>query len=265
MPFTSRVLNILAGAILAGSSALAAAAPATSQEDIKNILGGDTVRVGAVSAPPWYDKDLRTNAWQGLVPEIAEAIFEPYGIKIEYVDTQWGTAAAGLQSGRFDLLGGFNKTPERAKAADFTRAIGAHKMGVLTLGDDLSRYQTWEQINDPKVKLAAIDGSAVATLLKPVLTESQWVVVPNSEAMQLEVESGRADAFLSNDVQMALYVNKRGRGHYVFPTPIQAQDTNIGIRQDRPEFREWLNERLDTLDNDGTLKRIWDKHVPQAQ
>lgn len=254
-------LGLLAGAAFTANVALATDDAAA----IRGILGGDIVRVGAVSAPPWYDRDLRSNAWVGLVPDIVEAIFTPYGIGIEYVDTQWGTAAAGLQADRFDLLGGFNETPERARAVDFTRPIGAHKMGVLTLEEDLSRYQTWEQVNDPSIRLAAIDGSAVATLLQPVLTRAQWVIVPNSEAMQLEVESGRVNALLSNDVQMGLYVSTRGRGHYVFPTPIQAQDTNIGLRKDRETFRDWLNARLDALEQDGTLERLWGSHIPAGR
>lgn len=255
---TSLAVFALVGAALGATQTLAA-------DSLQAILARDVVRIGAVSAPPWYQKDLRTNEWTGLVPDLAQAIFTPSGIAIEYVDTQWGTAAAGLQADRFDLLGGFNKTPERAKAVDFTRPIGAHKMGVLTLEEDLTRYRTWDDINDPAIRLAAIDGSAAVTLLQPKLTRTQWVIVPNSEALQLEVESGRANALLTNDIQMALYIERRGRGHAVFPEPIQAQATNIGLAKDRETLRNWLDNRLEALDKDGTLDRIWAKYVPAAK
>lgn len=250
--------------MLAGGLALGAGARA-ADDALQAILGGKTVRVGAVSAPPWYQKDLRTHEWTGLVPELAQAIFGPAGVAIEYVDTQWGTAVAGLQSDRFDLLGGFNRTPERAKAVDFTRPIGAHRMGVLTLEDDTARYQTWDGIDQPTVRLAAIDGSAAVTLLQPRLRRAQWVIVPNSEAMQLEVESGRANAMLTNDIQMGQYVARRGRGHIVFPAPVQSQATHIGLRQDRQALRAWLDQRLDALERDGTLERIWAKYVLPAR
>ncbi|MFT4191886.1 MAG: transporter substrate-binding domain-containing protein [Comamonas sp.] len=249
---------MLLGAVLAAGSAQAA-------DDLAAILGGQVVRVGAVSAPPWYQKDLRTNQWTGLVPDLAQALFQGTGVRIDYVDTQWGTAVAGLQSDRFDLLGGFNKTPERAQAVDFTRPIGAHKMGVLTLEADVARLQTWDRINQPDVTLSAVDGSAVATLLQPRLTRTRWVIVPNSEAMQLEVESGRATAMLTSDIQMAQYVARRGRGQIVFPTPVQEQATNIGLRKDRAALRGWLDARLDALERDGTLARIWARYVPTGQ
>jgi polar amino acid transport system substrate-binding protein len=251
-------LLTLVGAALGSAQVYAA-------DSLRAILGSDVVRVGAVSAPPWYQKDLRTNQWTGLVPELVQAIFQPAGVRIEYVDTEWGTAVAGLQSDRFDLLGGFNRTPERAKAIDFTRPIGAHRMGVLTLDNDTARYQTWDSINNPSIRLAAVDGSAAAMLLQPRLQRTQWVIVPGSDAMQLEVESGRANALLTNDIQMAQYIAKRGRGHMIFPTPVQSQPTNIGLRKDRDALREWIDQRLDVLDKDGTLARIWARYVPTAK
>jgi polar amino acid transport system substrate-binding protein len=259
MRFISGLQRVV-GSILLSAIALTSA-PLLAAESLPAILGSQVIRIGAVSAPPWYQKDLRSNEWVGLVPDLAQAIFQASGVRIEYVDTQWGTAVAGIESDRFDLLGGFNKTPERARAIDFTQPIGAHKMGVLTLEDDTARYQTWERINDPAIRLAAIDGSAVLTLLRPVLTRAQWVIVPNSEAMQLEVESGRANALLTNDIQMSQYIARRGRGHMVFPTPVQSQATNIGLRKDRVALRNWIDQRLELLRKDGTLDRIWSKYI----
>ena len=260
-PFITRVTNtvaLLATIVVASLGSAQAAQPA-------DALGSHTLRVGAVNAAPWYQKDLLSNQWTGLVPDIVQAILKGTDVQVEYVDTQWGTAVAGLQSNRFDLLGGFNNTPERAKAVDFTRPMGAHKIGVLTLEKDASRYATWDGIDSAGVKLSAIDGSAAANLLQPKLTHAQWVIVPNNDALQLEVESGRADAMLTNDVQMALYIAKRGHGIMVIPTPVQEQPTNMGLRKDRPELRAWLDQRLEDLEKDGTLARIWAKHVPVPQ
>lgn len=54
------------------------------------------VRVGTIEAPPWYQQDLATGKWTGIVPEVAELICGNVGIKVEYVPTEWGTAVAGL-------------------------------------------------------------------------------------------------------------------------------------------------------------------------
>ena len=150
--FTSRFMSILLlipGMFLAQS-------PAQAGEEINTILPEHVIRVGAVNAPPWYQKDLLTNQWTGLVPDIVQAIFKNTDIKIECVDTQWGTAVAGLQSNRFDILGGFNNTPERAKAVDFTRPMGSHQMGVLTLEKETQKYQRWDTINTSQTSSARL-------------------------------------------------------------------------------------------------------------
>lgn len=77
LPFikTSLAVFALVGAALGATQTLAA-------DSLQAILARDVVRIGAVSAPPWYQKDLRTNEWTGLVPDLAQAIFTPSGIAI---------------------------------------------------------------------------------------------------------------------------------------------------------------------------------------
>lgn len=259
--------NILArtSAAIALASAIIGSSFSTAQaSDLSTALGSGTLRVGAVAAAPWYQRDLLNNQWKGLVPDVINALLKGTDVKVEYVETQWGTAVAGLQSDRFDLLGGFNNTPERAKAVDFTRPMGTHKIGVLTLEKDAAKYATWEGLERSGARLAAIDGSAAANLLQPKLPHVRWVIVPGTDALQLEIESGRADAMVTNDVHMALYIASRGRGTMVIPTPVQEQPTNMGLRKNRPELRAWLDQRLAALQADGTLERIWAPYVVEA-
>lgn len=241
----------------------ATAAQAQQTSDLQKIVDARVVRVGAVEAPPWYDKDPVTGKWTGLVPDVMAAIFGKIGVKVDYVETQWGTAVAGLQSNRFDLMGAYNATPERALSIDFTRPMGSLKLAILTLKDSPRKYATWAAIDKPSIRLAAVDGAGATRTLQPLLTKTTWVLTQSSDAMFLELESGRADALLTSDVQIAKYIKAHGRGHMIIPTPVHAQPTNIGLRWSaNPQLREWLNISLDFLQTDGTLDRIWAKYVP---
>lgn len=236
-----------------------------SAAEINSILKGNTIKVGAVNASPWYQKDLKTNQWKGLVPDVVQAIFKGTNVKIQYVDTQWGTAPAGLQANRFDLLGGFNYTPERSRAVDFTVPMGTHKIGLLTIKKLPPNFSDWKNINNSAIKISVIDGSAAALSLVPKLKNVKWVVVPNNDVMQLELESGRVDALLSNDIQMTEYIKKRGRGQIIMPKPLELQATNIGIRKNRADLKKWLDNRLVTLKKEGVLDQIWAKYSVQVK
>lgn len=235
-------------------------AKAAEQTELGRVLEKHVVRVGTVEAAPWYTKDLLTNKWVGIVPDLMEHIFSKHGIKVEYVETQWGTAVAGLQSDRFDLLGAYNETPERAKVIDFTKPIGALKMAVLTFGD-AKNYQEWSKVNTPSVRLGAIDGAGATRLLQPILPQTSWVVTPTSDAMFLELESGRVQAVVTSDAQISLYVKKRHKGTMILPQPLYSQPTNIGLRKNSGEFQSWLNHEIDEAKADGSIDKIWSKYV----
>ncbi len=234
--------------------------------DYQKIVDAKLVRVGAVQAPPWYEKNLASGDWGGLVPDVMDAIFSKIGVKIEYVETQWGTAVAGLQSDRFDLLGAYNATPEREKAIDFTKPMGELKFAILTLKGPAEAYATWEKIDTASIRLAAVDGAGATRALQPLMPKTNWSIVQSSDNMYLELQSGRADALVTSDVQIGQYLKARKSGIMVIPTPVRTQPTNIGLRKsDDKTLRDWLDGQLDTLRTDGTLEKIWAKYVPTSQ
>lgn len=261
------VCRFLPAALVVAASVVVAApvAQAQSVNEYQKIVDAKVVRVGAVQAPPWYDKDLASGAWKGLVPDVMEAMFAKIGVKVDYVETQWGTAVAGLQSDRFDLLGAYNATPEREKAIDFTKPMGELKFAILTLKGPAEAYATWEKIDSPSIRLAAIDGAGATRALQPLMPKTNWSVVQSSDNMYLELQSGRADALVTSDVQIGQYLKARKNGIMVIPTPVRAQPTNIGLRKsDDKTLVNWLNGQLDQLRADGTLDKIWATYVPTS-
>ena len=262
--FMRRLLPIA----LAAAASIGTLSQATAQEanEFQRIVDARLVRVGAVQAPPWYEKDLAGGNWGGLVPDVMEAMFSKIGVKIEYVETQWGTAVAGLQSNRFDLLGAYNATPEREKAIDFTKPMGELKFAILTLKGPVDAYATWENIDTPSIRLAAVDGAGATRALQPLMPKTNWSVVQSSDNMYLELQSGRADALVTSDVQIGQYLKARNGGTMVIPAPVRAQPTNIGLRksEDR-KLLDWLNSQLVALRADGTLDKIWAKYVPVSK
>lgn len=256
--------KLLTAALAVTALGLSAAGFAAS--DLATLQENKLVRVGAVEAAPWYTKDLLSNEWKGLVPDVMDAIFAGSGIKISYVDTQWGTAVAGLQSDRFDLLGAYNATPERRKAIDFSDSMGELKFAVLSLQKPAVDLSTWALVDTPAMHLAAVDGAGATVALQPLLTQLQWIMMPGSDAMFMQLESARADALVTSDIQIAQYVKRRHQGQMSVPTPVRSQSTNIGLRQSAdPKLREWLDSRLAQLKADGTLDRIWSEYTASAK
>jgi polar amino acid transport system substrate-binding protein len=257
---TGAVLAPLGISALAGRSA-SAQAPVAGPGELQRVLAEKVVRVGAVEAFPHYRRDLRSGSWTGIMPEIAELMFGSIGVRCEYVTTEWGTAAAGLQSRRFDIIGGFNATPQRALAVGFSDVVAHSRLAILGLSEKANTLKEWSAVNAPSTKIAVVDGASTTRLAQSFLPNASWTLVRTTDAMTLEMESGRVDVVLSNEPTLALYRSQRRRGTLVVPGPERAQPVNFGMRQDATDLQRWMNIAIEYYRIEGTLGAIWDKYV----
>jgi len=260
------LLKWLAGSLLASSAAFVAQ-PVLAQQatDMQKILSSKVVRVGAIEAFPYYKHDLAVGKWVGVIPEMMELMFGAIGVKVEYVTTDWGNASAGLQSNRFDVVGGYNATPQRALAIDFSAPISESRIGILTLKEPPTSYSQWSTLNTPEFKVAAVDGASTTRAAQKVLPNASWTLVKASNAMVMELESGRVDAMVSNHPTLMLYKQSKGAGTMVIPTPVVASPVNIAMRKNSGDLRDWMNVAIQYYQADGSFKAIWDKYLPEQQ
>lgn len=232
-------------------------------KDFERILNDKVVRVGAVEAFPSYRKDLVSGKWEGIFPETVEALFGAIGVKIEYVPTDWGTAAAGLQSGRFDVIGGYSATPERALAVAFTRPVARSDVGVAFVASDNEKNAAnWSDLNKPEVKIAVSDGSASMRLVQRLLPDATFVGVKSEDSAIMELESGRADYFAAPDSSLKRYAATRnGNVAIAFPEPKIGQDVTFAMRKGEKDLQEWMNISIGALIADGQIPSIREKFI----
>lgn len=259
-----KIHGILAAALGAVFMGAALASPAVAQEktDLQTIVENKKVRLGAPISDPYYIKEPGSTEWTGLVPDIARLIFGNVGVTVEFVPTEWGTAVAGLQSGRFDLMGAFDATPERGLVVDFSDPIGNLDTGVLTLAGNKEKYAEWEVLNSPDVRIAAVDGVSSVLATRPLLPNATWILVPKYENAFLEIQSGRADVVLGSAISLAKFASERGAGEIVIPKPYVGVPTSFGLRKSYPsELKNWLNLSLAYADQRGEIDAIWRKYT----
>src|SRR6185295_11286074 len=99
---TGRIGQAFIGLLLGSVMALAASA-ANAQATMEKMLKEKTLRVGWIMSPPGAQKDPRSGELGGYYVDMIRFILEQINVKPEFVETKWGTFAAGLQSHQFDL------------------------------------------------------------------------------------------------------------------------------------------------------------------
>jgi polar amino acid transport system substrate-binding protein len=256
-----RVLLLVCGLLV--PQATISAAQAQDRNDLDSIRKSGVLRVGAAIADPFYRRDVRGN-WDGIIPDFMDEIAKYLGVKIEYVETTWGTAAAGLQTGKFDVMGAYNTTPDRALAVDFTRAVGNITFGLLTISGDPAQFKTWEEIEKANFELLTVEGTGSHRMMKQLRPNMKWRGVANRDTYFLELESGRSKFGLLDAVGAQQYIDARKKGIYVQVQPAYASATNLAIRKvSNTELLRWLDTTLGYMESLGEYDRIWGKYLPK--
>ncbi len=225
--------------------------------------GSITVATDASYAPnEFYASDNKTII--GMDIDLAKALGQVLGLKVNVVDAKFDSIIPGLASGKYDLsLSSFTDTKDREKTVDFVTYFSAgtslmvkagnpEKLTPDTLCGKTVAVESGTVQQDPDIptrsKTCTAAGKAAITPL----------VFPDESGANLALSSGRADAVLA-DSPVADYAAKQSNGQFEItgssydtaPYGIAVPKTN-GLTQP-------IQQALKKLISDGTYTSILKK------
>lgn len=141
--------RVLGGATLAvglaatGSACSSSAAnPSRGESQLDQIKDAGVVKVGTrVDNPPHSAYD-DSGAWDGFDIEIATAIAERWGVRLELVQVDELTRISYLKNGRINLaVASISKTVERGKEVDFSQTYFFSSQTFLVRAGEVESYE----------------------------------------------------------------------------------------------------------------------------
>ncbi len=170
----------------------------------------DSIRLDRVRAakelrvciwPDYYGITYRsphTGLLTGLDVDMARALAQDLGLELRFVNTSFATLIDDVTQDRCDVaMSGVGITPSRAGKLRFTRSYLVSDMHAITTRSD-RRIQAWPAIDKPGVVVAVLRGTLHEPVLRDKLKAATMMVVDSPRAREQEVESGRADVFMSD-------------------------------------------------------------------
>ena len=197
----------------------------------------------------------------GVDVELMEATGEIMGIPFELQPIDWSMKETELANKNIDMIwNGYTITEERKQKVAFSQPYLNNRQVVVTMAD--SDINTLADLAGKTVAAQAESSAVDAINTKPEIAEtfkSLGEFETNDQCL-MDLEAGRTDAVVADEVIIRYYVSKKGEEKYkILEEDFGKEEYGIGVRQEDTALLEALNVALDELKENGTTKEISEK------
>lgn len=223
---------------------------------------GDTLTMSTNATFPPYEF-YEGEKIVGIDAEIAQAIAEKLGMKLEILDMGFDPAIAAAQSGQSDIvMAGLTVTEERKENLNFTDTYATGIQVVI-----VPENSEITSIDDLEGKLIGVQQGTTGDMYCSDTPENGGYgqdAVQKFESGPLAVEAlknGQVDCVVIDNEPAKSYV-EANEGLKILDTEFANEDYAIGIAKSNTELLDKINGALKELKDDGTVKSIIEKYIP---
>ncbi|MDP2805405.1 MAG: ABC transporter substrate-binding protein [Gallionellaceae bacterium] len=184
---------------LAFSTVLASPANAAEPSHFDRIKSSKAVRV--CIWPDYYGityRNPKTQQLSGIDIDMANELGKDMGVAVQFVDSSFAKLIDDVLQDRCDVaMFAIGITPVRAEKLRFTRPHLASDIYAITTKTN-RRIKGWDDIDKAGSVVAVAKGTLHEPVMKAKLKAAQLLVLDTPFAREQEVQSGRADAFMTD-------------------------------------------------------------------
>ena len=197
--------------LAAGALSLGLAASAGAQSALNEILDTGVLKFGTTGDwNPMSVRDPATNSYKGYDIDVANELAADLGVEVEFVPTDWKTLVNGVVAGKYHMTGSASISPPRMKVAGFSESYIAVEIMPFTTPDKAGNFDGYGSIDKPEVKVATTLGTTFEALVREWFPNADIKVVEAPARGFQEVLSGRADVFITSNIEGSTLAAKHG-------------------------------------------------------
>lgn len=194
-----RILPLFLMLASASILSLPSAAQESAASRLEGIKTGKSVRV--CIWPDYYSityRNPKTQQLSGIDIDMANELGKDLGVAVQFIDSSFAKLIDDVTQDRCDVaMFAIGITPLRAQKLRFTRPhLASDIYGVTTKTN--RRVKGWDDIDKPGSVVAVAKGTLHEPVMKDKLRSAQLLVLDTPFAREQEVQSGRADVFMTD-------------------------------------------------------------------
>ncbi|MDP4134029.1 MAG: ABC transporter substrate-binding protein [Bacillota bacterium] len=223
--------------------------------------GKDTL-VMATNAtfPPYeFNKDGKI---VGIDAEIAQAIADKLGLKLQIEDIEFDSIIAGVTTGKYDMgMAGMTVTEERLKSVNFSTSYAKGVQVVIV--PETSPIKSVDDLKATGAKyVAGVQQDTTGHIYATQDLGDKRVVAFNKGADAVAaLTSGKVDCVIIDNEPAKSFV-AANKGLKILDSKYADENYAICIAKNNKELLDKVNTALGDLIKDGTVQKIVDKYIP---
>lgn len=151
--------------------------------------------------PDYYGisyRNPKSGLLDGIDIDMANALGADLGATVEFVDSSFARLADDVLAAQCDVaMFAIGVTPSRQKVLRFTAPHLVSDIYAITTRSN-RRIRSWNDIDKPGIRVAVAKGTLHEPIMRDKLQHASLVVLDTPHAREQEVESGRADVFMTD-------------------------------------------------------------------
>ena len=201
-----------------------------------------------------------TGAIAGFDVDLAKEVFKRNGLEVKFQSIDWSMKETELNSGNIDVIwNGYTITDERKEKVAFTKPYLENRQVIITLAN--SSINNKNDLAD-KIVAAQNGSSSVDAINKEPevvnsLKDGQIIVLDTNNEAFMDLEAGRVDAVVADEILARYYMTKRGPEKYkLLEDDFGKEEYGIGIRKEDKQLLDIIEQTLENMRKDGAAAEI---------
>lgn len=200
-------------------------------------------------------RNPKTGVLQGFDIDMSKAFASDLGVKLSYVNTNFGKFMDLLEQGVCDIaMMGSGVTQARKQRIDFSEPYLRSDVYFITTKANQA-LQSVSDLDRAGVVIAVQRGTYMEPFAKDFFKNAKISVVSGPGSRELEVETGRADAFATDYPYSQKLLSNTDWARLIRPTTtLKTTDYAYAVRKGDPTWLSRVNEFVKNAQMDGRLE-----------
>lgn len=241
---------------------LCACAWAAQAGRLEDVMQSKTLRV--CIWPDYYGityRDPMTMSLSGIDIDLAHALAKDLGAKPVFIDSSFARLIEDITQNHCDIaMFAIGVLPQRTEKLHFSAPYLQSDIYAITTRSN-RRIKQWDDIDKPGVIVAVAKGTLHETVMKTKLGSAKLLVLDSPHARELEVESGRADVFMTDYPYSKRMLETTDWARLVSPPgTYHVTPYAYAMQKNDPAWQARIERFVRDIKRDGRLRDVAGRH-----